>query len=72
MIELCITMEREREEVIHDLFQYSTSMDNMFQTKKKKKVIPPPTVSLSSVVCFQGKLYVLKMDVNSEANWKKI
>lgn len=30
-----------------------------------------PTVSLSSVVSFHGKLYMLKMDVNSEANWKK-
>lgn len=47
----------------------------MYQTEKKKKkllfFIPPPTVSLSSVVSLHGKLNVLKMDVNSEANWKK-
>lgn len=45
-----------------------------FRQKKKKRLfflIPPPAVSLSSVDFVHGKLNVLKMDINSEANWKK-
>lgn len=38
---------------------------------QKKRAIPPTTVCLSSVVSFHGKLYMVKMHVNSEANWTK-
>lgn len=39
------------------------------EVSDKEKAVPSQTVYLSSVVSFHGKLYMLKIYVNSEASW---